>query len=245
MLKRIALLLTLTLCTSLVWAEKTVYLTSLDWPPYSGKNLKNQGASIAVAKAAFEAMGYKLEVDIFPWSRAVSLAKDDNSKYAGYFPEYYSDGVAEEFTYSAPMGKSPVGFVEQISKPIPWSSHEDLKNYSIGVVQDYVNEAKFDAMVADGSLKVQPVISDKNNLMKVINGRLDMAVIDKNVMNYLFANDNALKGKEDKANFNSKLLDDKDIFICFKKTAEGVELAKIFNEGLKKIDLDSIVAAHM
>ncbi|ASP37398.1 ABC transporter [Bacterioplanes sanyensis] len=245
MIKRIALFLTLTLMASLSWADKTVYLTSLDWPPYSGKSLPDQGGSIAVAKAAFEAMGYSLVVDVFPWSRAVALAKDANSKYAGYVPEYYSDGVAEEFIYSDPMGKSPVGFIEQAGKPISWSSHEDLKNFSIGVVQDYVNEAKFDGMVADGSLKVEPVISDKNNIMKVINGRLDMAVIDKNVMNYLFANDKALQGKASKANFNSKLLDDKDLYICFKRTPQGEELVKIFNEGLKKIDVNSILASHM
>jgi polar amino acid transport system substrate-binding protein len=245
MIKRFALLLTLTLLTSFSWAEKTVHLTSLGWPPYSGKELQGQGASVAVAKAAFEAMGYTLKVDFFPWSRAVALAQDGNSKYAGYFPEYYSDAVAQDFTYSDSLGKSPVGFVEQADKPVTWNSHEDLKQFSIGVVQDYVNEAKFDAMVADGSLKVEPVISDKNNLLKVINGRLDLAVIDKNVMNYLFANDKALQGKASKASFNSKLLDDKDIHICFKKTAEGEELAKIFNEGLTKIDVDAILAQHM
>ena len=171
------------------YGDKTVYLTSLDWPPYSGKALKEQGASVAVAKAAFKAMGYTLVVEFFPWSRAVNLAKSGSSKYMGYFPEYYSDDVAKEFIYSAEMGSGPLGFVEQTSKPINWRTMDDLSRYKIGVVRDYVNTAEFDARVASGKIKVEAVTADVNNIQKVSSGRLDLAVIDKNVMAYLFANE--------------------------------------------------------
>lgn len=240
------LLIALTLLFSqLVSAEKVVKLTSLDWPPYSGKALAEQGASVAVAKAAFAAMGYSLKVDFFPWSRAVAQAKNNNSPYAGYFPEYYSDDIAKEFTYSEPMGSGPLGFVEPAGKPVSWNSLDDLKQKRIGVVQDYVNTAEFDAMAASGALKTEAVISDKNNLLKVINGRLDLAVIDKNVMDYLFKTDKALKGKSAKANFNARLLEDKKLYICFKNNAMGKEMAKIYNEGLKKIDVNAIMAQHL
>ncbi|KZZ48080.1 MAG: transporter substrate-binding domain-containing protein [Saccharospirillaceae bacterium] len=242
---RILLLIIGFTLSQLVLADKVVKLTSLDWPPYSGKALNEQGASVAVAKAAFAAMGYTLEVDFFPWSRAVSLAKSKGSAYAGYFPEYHSDAVAEEFTYSQPMGSGPLGFVEQSAKPVTWSSLDDLKSYRIGVVQDYVNTTDFDAMMNSGQLKTEAVISDKNNILKVVNGRLDLAVIDRNVMDYLFKTDKALSGKEGKASFNGKLLEDKKLYICFKKTPGGAEMAKIFNEGLKKIDVNAIMAKHI
>ena len=44
-------------------------LTSLLGPPYSGQQLAEQGASIAVARAALKVMGHQLEVDFYPWSR--------------------------------------------------------------------------------------------------------------------------------------------------------------------------------
>lgn len=242
---RISLFIITLLLSQLSMAEKVVKLTSLDWPPYSGKTLSDQGASVAVAKAAFAAMGYTLKVDFFPWSRAVAQAKNDKSAYAGYFPEYYSDDIAKEFTYSDVMGNGPLGFVEQKSKPIHWETLSDLKPFRIGVVQDYVNTADFDAMAAAREIKTEAVISDKNNLLKVINGRLDLAVIDKNVMEYLFKTDKALKGKKGKASFNATLLEDKKLYICFKNNAQGKEMAKIFNEGLKKIDIDAIMAKHL
>lgn len=224
-------------------ADNTIYLTSLSWPPYSAPDMAQQGASVAVAKAAFEAMGYKLVVDFYPWSRAVHLAQDAGSKYDGYFPEYYSDDIAKEFTFSEPMGHGPLGFVQSAAKPISWGSMDDLKKYQIGVVKDYVNTADFDAMVAAGKLKVAEVISDKNNIQKAAFGRIDMAVIDRNVLEYSIKTDPDLKKVADKVSFNDKLLEDKKLYVCFKHSKE--DLAKIFNEGLAKIDVEKIQADYL
>ena len=59
----------------------TLMLTSLLWPPYSGEQLTEQGASIAVVRAALKVMGHELDVDFYPWSRAVKLATMPNSDY--------------------------------------------------------------------------------------------------------------------------------------------------------------------
>lgn len=245
-IKNILLATSLILFTSMSYsANKVIQLTSLEWPPYSSKSLPEQGASVAVAKAAFKAMGYELKVKFFPWSRAVALAKDSNSQYAGYFPEYYSQEIEKDFIYSESMGSGPLGFAERKDHSISWSALSDLKPYRIGVVQDYVNTAEFDAMVANKSLKSSTTISDTNNLMKLVNSRLDLAVVDKNVMNYLFKTDKMLAKKANLAQFNATLLEDKQLFICFKKGNQGENLAKIYNEGLKKIDIEAIMAQYL
>ncbi|WP_230390839.1 ABC transporter substrate-binding protein [Reinekea sp. G2M2-21] len=244
-MKKILLMLSITtsllLSTSVTRAE-TVYLTSLAWQPYAGAELASQGASVAVAKAAFEAMGHKLVVEFFPWSRAVSLATNDE-KYQGYFPEYFYE--SDEFLFSNPMGVGPLGFVENSSKPISWSSMDDLKNYSIGVVQDYVNTEELDAMIANGSIKSQSVVSDAQNVLKVSAGRIDMAVIDSNVLDYLLKNDPKLSPAVGKVKMNDKLLVDKELFVAFKNTPNGNRWKDVFNEGLTKIDIDAIMAQHM
>ncbi len=245
-LQKLLLTISLALFTNLSFsADKLVHLTSLDWPPYSGKALTEQGASVAVAKAAFKAMGYELKVSFFPWSRAVALAKDGKSKYSGYFPEYYSEDTAKDYIYSDAMGSGPLGFAERKDNTIGWSVLEDLKAHKIGIVQDYINTTEFDAMVASKSLKTSTTTSDTKNLLKLVNGRIDLAVVDKNVMNYLFKTDKNLAKKSASAQFNSTLLEDKKLFICFKKNAEGQELAKIYNEGLKKIDIKAIMKQHL
>ncbi|WP_100641735.1 substrate-binding periplasmic protein [Alteromonas facilis] len=239
---RIVTLVIALLFTAKVAAE-TVYVTSLVWPPYSDSQMKELGASIAVAKAAFSAMGHELVVEFYPWSRAVNLAEKEDSKYIGYLPEYFFE--SDKFVFSNPMGKGPLGLVESVSSPISWSSYDDLNAYTIGVVQDYVNTEELDAKIASGEINAQTVTSDDKNLLKVAAGRINAAVIDANVFRYMVENDKALAKVADKLQMNPKLLVEKDLHIAFKNSAEGKRWQAIFNEGLEKIDVDAVMADYL
>ena len=234
------LILGLTLMAS-AYGQKKVYFTSLEWPPYSGAALRGQGASVAVARAAFEVMGYELQVDFFPWARTVGLAKSEGSRYHGYFPEYYSADIEQEFLFSDPMGTGPLGFAQQAVRPIIWNELDDLSNYKIGVVRGYVNTEELDKRIADGRIKAEPVVADVDNIKKLSVGRLDLAVIDPNVFDYLLTHKPELKRSKGLVTINSKILENKELFLCFKNTEEGRELRAIFNQGLKKIDIEAIM----
>lgn len=235
----------LVLCSGAMAADnKVVRLTSLDWPPYTSPSMQEQGASAAVARAAFGAMGYRLEIDFFPWSRAVKMAQHD-SRYMGYFPEYYAPNQARTFVFSDAMGSGPLGFAQRTDAPITWHTIDDLARYRIGVVQDYVNTEEFDQRVAKGQLKVDVTMNDLLNLRKLANQRIDLAIIDRNVMNHLLHSESSLTAAKGKIQFNAKMLENKKLYICFKRSAEGENLSKVFNAGLKKIDVDAIMARHL
>ncbi|USD33547.1 MULTISPECIES: substrate-binding periplasmic protein [Vibrio] len=216
-------------------------LTSLEWPPYAGRNLDAQGASVAVVKAAVEAMGHELNVEFYPWERAVHLAKNQ-AKYAGYFPEYYFD--ASDLIFSNPIGTGPLGFVENKANPISWSSLQDLKSVKIGVVRGYVNTEELDSMIASGTLQSEAVTSDNQNLKKVSGQRIPLAVIDSNVLNYLLTSDKSLQAAQDKLQMNSKLLEEKELFIAFGNDETGKKWKAIVDEGLKKIDSKQIMSDY-
>ncbi len=222
--------------------DKVIRLTSLEWPPYAGEKVDQQGASVAVVRAAAEAMGYSLEVKFFPWSRAVAMAQDPKSGFHGYFPEYYSADVASSFVLSDPIGSGPLGFVEHASSPVTWSTLADLEGKTIGTVRDYVNTEEFDAKAAAGELKIDPVVDDLTNIKKVGAGRIPLAVIDRNVLAYMLATDPGLAGMKDKVRFNQRPLEDKKLYVAFQKSPQGEQAAKVINEGLKKIDADAIAA---
>jgi polar amino acid transport system substrate-binding protein len=223
---------------------QSLTLATLDWPPYTGASLKDSGASSAIATAAFKAMGYNLKLEFLPWERAVTLAKND-SRYAGYFPEYYAEDNAKDFRYSEPMGIGPLGFVERRDAPVKWTSLDDLKGRSIGVVSGYINTTEFDAMAESGKLKTDVAPDDATNLKKVAGRRVSLAVIDPNVMDYLLANDPKLAGLKDLLQFNAKTLELKKLYICFKKGPEGEKLAQVFAEGLKKIDVEKVMRDYL
>ncbi len=226
-------------------SEKTVLFTSLEWPPYSGEALREQGASVAVARAAFAVMGYQLDVHFYPWARAVGLAKKRSSPYHGYFPEYYSSEIEQEFLFSDPIGSGPLGFAERAVKPIFWRNLTDLEPLKIGVVRGYVNTKVLDERIAQGRIKAEPVVADVDNLKKLAAGRLDLAVIDHYVFRYLIKHDPTLSDIAPMLALNAKPLELKKLFLCFKNTEEGKELLAIFNEGLKRVDVQAIMREYM
>lgn len=230
------------LTSGAVYGAEKVKLSSLEWPPYTGEGLPEGGASIKVAKAAFAAMGYELEVEFYPWQRAVDNAKQGQT--AGYFPEYHSREIEKDFIFSSRMGDSPLGLIEPAGADTAWSSLNDLKAKNIGVVSGYVNTEEFDAMATSGALTTDQSSDDATLIRKVAAGRLDLAVMDRNVFGYLMTNDPGLSSSKAAVSFNGKLLEDKGLFICFARTPEGEKLAAIFNEGLTKIDARAIMKEY-
>lgn len=197
-----------------------------------------------MARAAFAAMGYMLEIDFYPWARTIAMARRPGL-YDGYFPEYYAKDLEDEFIFSDPMGESPLGFVERRDNPIEWNSLDDLKGVRVGTVQGYVNTREFDQMVAEGQIPVEGVATDKFIIRMVAAERIPMAVIDYYVLIWLLEQDETLRPFRKEVQFNEKLLEMKDLYICFQKNERGEDLARIFNEGLAKIDVGSIMNDYM
>ncbi len=235
-----AAVLSLALAMPAMAQDKTVKLTSLDWPPFSGDSQKDKGAATAVVQAAFAAVGYKVEVTFYPWNRAVALAKEGGD-FQGYFPEYAGPEVAHDFILSAPLGSSPLGFAERAAAPVAWNSLDDLKNRRIGVVDGYVNTDDLDQRIAQGTLQADKANSDLTNLKKLLAERIDLAVIDRAVMNDLIRTTPDLKGAAAALRFNPRLLEDKTLHIAFRHDAKGEAMAKLFAEGLAKIDAKLIL----
>jgi polar amino acid transport system substrate-binding protein len=220
----------------------TLHLTSLHWPPYSSSKIEEQGAVIAITRAAVNVMGHELVVDFYPWSRAVRLVNRNDSKYKGYLPAYIYP--TEKFIFSDSLGSSPLGLVEQERHPISWLRVADLNQYSLGVVKDYVNTAELDAMIKMGTQKIEIVNSDEHNLRKVATARIDAAVMDINVLKYLLSQ-KELKALSKKVQVNKNILENKQMTIAFNNTPEGHFWRDVVNAGLTKIDKDSMLSSYM
>jgi len=189
-------------------------------------------------------MGYALQVDFFAWSDAVSKARTD-AQYSGYFPEYFSGEVSAKFHCVGAIGEGPLAFAQRRDSAIGWKSLDDLSKVPIGVVQDYVNTDEFDKRVAQKRLRVEVSLTDTSNLLKLELNRIDLAVIDSNVFDYLRQSVPQLKRAQGSLELNPKILEVKKLYICFKKTPQGVRWGKVLSEGLRKIDVNALMRQHM
>lgn len=219
-------------------------MTSLDWPPYTNEKLPAKGATSAVVSEVMRTMGSKVNIEFYAWSRTLNLVKSDNN-YIAYFPEYYSKANEADFLYSDPIGSGPLAFIERKTNPILWASYESLKGKKIGIVRDYVNTAELDSKIASKALTGEEAPDDVKNILKLAAGRVDVAVVDVNVYNFLTKSDPLIKEVAGKLQVNGKILEDKKLYVCFKKSPEGEKARLAFNEGLKKIDVNAIMKKYM
>ncbi|SNR92471.1 amino acid ABC transporter substrate-binding protein, PAAT family [Azospirillum sp. RU38E] len=212
----------------------SVRLASLDWPPFTGPNLPHQGRSTAIVQAALAGAGLALQVEFLPWQRALTSGLQDPD-FHGYFPEYRDATMARHCLLSDPIGNSPLGFAERADAPFAWTQLADLANRRIGTVRGYVNNPEFDALAAAGGLTVEPAVDDATNLRKLAAGRLDLVVIDSNVLSYLLATDPDLIPHRAALRLNGRLLEEKSLHVCFRNDEAGSALRARFDESLRHL----------
>ncbi|MFZ5571138.1 MAG: substrate-binding periplasmic protein [Thermodesulfobacteriota bacterium] len=223
-------------------AEQTVTLGTLDWEPYIGQKLENQGWVAEVVREAFKRSGYAVQFQFKPWARVTFEAQKGETD--GYFPEYFSEDLKKDFVLSAPFAGGPLGFFKRRGEAVTYTRLEDLKPYKIGVVRGYVNTAEFDGAAY---LKKEEAKDDVTNIKKLLAKRLDLIVADKYVGLYLLKQE--MPDKADSMEFIEPALEQKDLYVCItKKNPDHEKLIQAFNDGLAKIKadgtLDGIMKRH-
>jgi len=221
-----------------------IMLTSLEWPPYSGEMLPHQGASTAVVSAALASMGERVGVRFYPWNRATALVRGE-SQFIGYFPEYLSREVESNCWLSDPIGSGPLGLAERSDAPVRWNRLEDLARFKVGVVTGYSNSDRFDDRVRQGLQQVDFASSDRQNLLKLAARRVPLALIDRRVFDYLIRHDRQVAAVAATLRFQARLIETKNLYVCFRRSAEGERARKLFNDGLRKIDIPAVLDAAL
>lgn len=209
-------------------------LTTLEWAPYTGAALPGRGFVSATIAEAFKVTGTSVDIQFFPWPRAVRLIEAD-SAYIGIFPAYYSRERASRYLFSEPVGRSTMVFLERIDSPVHWSSYDDLRGRHIGVVRGYVNTEELDARIAQKVVRAEEVPDDRSNILKLAAGRLEMAVIDSQVYQHLARTDPEIMRAAMQLQTNPKVLEVKNLYVCFQRTPAGEKALRALNTGLRKV----------
>jgi polar amino acid transport system substrate-binding protein len=218
-------------------------LASLEWLPYVGPGLAQDGLSGAVAAAVAKRIGYTAKIDYFPWTRAMQVGREDEG-FAGYFPAYYTEERARQCHFSAPMGYSTLGLAYLKDKPLKWQVASDLVGMRIGVVAGYSNGAELDALVKQGRLTTDASPGDAFNLKKLLAGRVQAAVIDSSVLRYLLITEPDLMKERERISFHENAIAKLSLHVCFKRTPAGLKLQQSFDDALQIVDIKKIEAAY-
>ena len=239
----LGLLLCLALPVRAAEAPRILRLASLEWLPYVGSQLQQHGLSSFIVDSAARKFGHRVQIDYFPWTRAMQLGLRD-AHYAGYFPAYYTEERARQCYFSTSIGSSTVGLAYLKNAPLQWQTLQDLSGLTIAVVAGFSNGPAFDALVREGRLHVDPSPSDMLNLRKLVAGRVDAVVIDRLVLRYLLLTEPSLLQERERILFHDKPLAELPLYICFKRTPQGLALQQAFDAALRTLPLRRIESEY-
>ncbi|KLN63479.1 substrate-binding periplasmic protein [Vibrio sp. VPAP30] len=207
----------------------TVKLANGEWAPYQSKSLKEGGFMTQIVREAFEAEGYSVEFDYMPWKRGFEEAKSGN--YDGSLIWSKNPDREQHFLYSDPVITLSTALFQQKSKPVTWSSREDLSALKVGGVTGYAYG--IEDLEKAGTVKVQRIASAENNYKKLKAGRLDVVLEDMDVGMETITK----LGLTGAIEPNSKMLTERDYFVIIsKKSPRSQELLEAFNRGLAKLE---------
>jgi len=223
-----------------VWAAgKTLRLASCEWPPYYGKDLKNHGFITEIIVQAFRKSGYEVHVDFLPWARALKLTKA--AKYDGIFTMWYRKDREEWVLFSDPLPPNLVGFYKRKGDDISFSTLEDLRPYTVGIVRGYHNPPEFKKA---SYIRKEEATTDEQNLRKLAMKRVDLALTDRLVARYII--ETKLPDHADTLEWLEPPLETVTQHVGFPKKAVGHrKICEDFNRGLKLAWEDGTVRKMM
>lgn len=254
--KLITVLLILSLAPWAGAGEKTVTLATMDWPPYTGYELKAKGYAAEIVQRAFEKAGYTVTIKFFPWSDALEVSQA--GEVDGIFPMYHEPEREQYYLFSKPFAKSPVGLFKRSSLPAktPLGQHKrsepirfevdprvdmaaalkSLKGYTVGVVKGYANPPPFEQI----DFSTYTTYSDRENMESLIQRQVDLALMDKRVGNYLLRH--YFPWKKNDVTFMKPPLEYRDLHLALSKNSQNPsEKMEKFDLSLKLLEKDGVL----
>ena len=222
-------------------ARPVVRLSTLDWEPYIGRKLPDQGYTAAVVREAFRDQGWDVKIEFYPWARALLLARSGDVD--GIMPEYFNVSRKSEFQYSFPFRGGPLVLYKRKGEALAFgtdpATDQDralraLKDKRFGVVRGYLNTPEFDAATY---LKKEEANDDATNLRKLVYKRIDLAVVDQRVAEYLIRTQ--YPGYATKIEPMQPALAENPLYIAFSlKSPRHAQARTAFNRGLAAMQKD-------
>ena len=166
---------------------ESITLATLNWEPFYGEKLPENGFVAALSREAFRRAGYELNIKFMNWNRALELSK--KGKFDGILGAYYSEERAAHFVFPAPVSQNQESFIAKKGAGITFAAVEDLKSYKIGGLLGSAPIAE----LKKAGLRIEATADELSSLKKLNAGRIDLAVMGRQNLNYAMANQDGFK----------------------------------------------------
>ena len=212
--------------------ERQIILSSTEYPPYYGQNLEKKGFITQIIVEAFKRKGFRVNVEFFPWKRALRQAKKGKSD--GLYTIWYRKDREEWFYFSDPLPPNELVFYTQKSLHVSFKTFQDLKGYRIGVVRGYRYIPEFqDAVYLH---KIESA-DDIKNMERLCKGYNQLILIDKLQARYMIQT-RFDQCTDDLEWIGPPIETTNQYLVISKKAADAKTKLDAFNSGLNQMKYD-------
>ena len=206
-------------------AKERLLIITDAWPPYVfAENGVPTGFDYDVMMAVLTKMGYEADFRFLPWMRCIEMIK---KKEVDGILDISMNESRKEFMHfpTEPLSESTSVLFHLKEKQYTFDSLADLEGLTIGTILGYKYNKEF--LEAD-YFKREPVKTEKQNFQKLLYGRIDLLLVNRNVG--LFTAQKM--GILDRITYLPKPLSGGSIFLAFAKKPGHADLAEKFSDYL-------------
>ncbi len=168
--------------------NKVITIAAYVFPPYSifDDQEKLAGADTDITRVVLSRLGYKVKFEIFPFNRA--LVEMKMGTFMAMLPCVNAKERREYMEFSSvPTTTLERTFYKLKSNPVTWRKYEDIHGKTVGAA-DYSYDGGFWEAGKAGIINIdvnKKTEADVISYYKLINGRVDLVIADKNLHAYL------------------------------------------------------------
>ncbi|MGF1740065.1 transporter substrate-binding domain-containing protein [Vibrio profundum] len=214
--------------------ENSILFVTSPYPPFSGKDLPNQGFLVELTKQSMNKVGYNVAIRFAPWARAVKLVESGEAD--AVIGAYFTKERTIFGLYSLPLFTSRDILLVRKDSDVPKriKNLEELDHYSIDVVRGNSHGPAFDNSELLYITNSNTYIQSINKLLKK---RVDIIAIPEPsaiyVMNHHFTNQ-----KNQLQKISPPLSSNATYALFSKKSPNAKQYVDDFNTGLEMLKQD-------
>ncbi len=148
-------------------------LGGTEWPPYMGSQIEKNGIAAQIVTHILSKAGYQAKFLFYPWSRTQLYVK--TKALDGLGIAWFTKERARTMVYSKPYINTAIVLVKRKADPFVYRNIQDLEGKTMGVILGYGYLKKIES---DKIIK-EFVASFRQNLMKLVNNRIDLTIEEK------------------------------------------------------------------
>jgi polar amino acid transport system substrate-binding protein len=199
-----------------------------NYAPYSyvDKNGKNSGIAVDLAMLIIDKMNLSdnpQNIELTQLTKFFILRNDDAN--TAFFPIVQTANRADKFKWVGPIAASNPVLIAKKKDNIKINNPNELSSYSIGVINKYYAIAKLVELGANNNSFME-VENDNNNIKKLNNGGVNMALCDELSCNFEIK---SLNLKADEFEVVYRLNGNDSFYYAFSTDTEDSLITKITN----------------